>query len=157
MLYELIYLSQSEPAQLDQRHLEDILRASRRSNADRGITGVLLYENGQFLQLLEGERDTVRQLYYGHIVGDRRHRNPRVVLEHEIAERAFSDWSMGFVRLGDLEPDEDLDLEGFLDGGVAALEMRGAQSYGRRLLVALYNQMQSGDRWRRVFGRGAFH
>ena len=42
MLYELIYMSQSEPAQLDQRHLEDILRASRRSNADRGITGVLL-------------------------------------------------------------------------------------------------------------------
>ena len=156
MLYELIYMSHSVPAAIAQRELENILCTSRRFNADREITGVLLHENGHFVQLLEGERETVRDLYYERILRDPRHRDARVVLEHDIAARSFRDWNMGFVRLNDLEPSVELNLDGFLEGGVAALEMDDEQSYGRRLLLALYSQMQAGDRWRRVFARGAF-
>src|SRR5690348_2303117 len=73
--------------------LDNVLTASRRNNAMLGITGLLLFIDGGFLQILEGEERAVRELYT-RITSDPRHRNARVMLDREVPVRAFPDWSM---------------------------------------------------------------
>jgi hypothetical protein len=77
--------------------LDDILTASRRNNDLLGITGLLVFIDGGFLQMLEGEERSVRELY-SRIATDRRHANPRLMLDREVPVRAFPAWSMGFER-----------------------------------------------------------
>lgn len=74
-MYELVYNSIADPRDIDEADLKGILAASRQHNQLRGITGFLLYHRGEFVQLLEGERDTVRQVYFDYIVRDPRHTN----------------------------------------------------------------------------------
>src|SRR4051812_24166984 len=76
--------------------LEDILAASRRNNPGVGVTGILLYVEGGFMQVLEGEEAAVGEVY-ARIGRDKRHWNSQVLLDRE-APRAFADWSMGFER-----------------------------------------------------------
>ena len=76
--------------------LDDILAVSRRNNAPAGVTGMLLYVEGGFMQVLEGEEQAVRR-HLRRICRDRRHWNALVLLDRA-APRAFSDWSMGFER-----------------------------------------------------------
>lgn len=89
--------------------LEDILRESRENNSQQGLTGMLLYYDGAFMQLLEGPEQAVRQMY-ARISQDPRHRRIISLLEEYVPERSFPDWSMGFHRL---KADEASDLEGF--------------------------------------------
>jgi hypothetical protein len=77
--------------------LDDILASSRKNNAKAGITGVLLYIEGGFMQVLEGEESAVTETF-AHISKDRRHWNMSILLDRD-APRAFGDWSMGFTRL----------------------------------------------------------
>jgi hypothetical protein len=76
--------------------LEDILAASRRNNAACDVTGVLLYSEGGFMQVLEGE-DAAVAATYARICADKRHWNTMVLLNRD-APRAFGAWSMGFER-----------------------------------------------------------
>ncbi|MEW6466820.1 BLUF domain-containing protein [Tibeticola sp.] len=96
MLVRLLYASRAvdpSPAVI-----EDILAQSRQFNPTCGITGILVYGGGIFLQALEGGRAAVNELY-GHIVRDARHKD--VVLLHydEITERRFGGWTMGQVNV----------------------------------------------------------
>ena len=76
--------------------LGDILAASRRNNAAAGVTGMLLYVEGGFMQILEGE-DAAVTAVYDRIAQDKRHWNTQLLLDRQ-APRAFGDWSMGFER-----------------------------------------------------------
>ena len=78
--------------------LPAIVKAAGRNNQPRSITGMLLYSNGNFLQVLEGKKDTVLEAFQ-HIEKDSRHRDVFVLLEQELAQRQFSSWSMGFKHL----------------------------------------------------------
>ena len=102
MLVRLMYASRAA-AGLDQETLSAILRQSRSANPAHGITGVLCYSEGVFLQVLEGGRDRVNQLY-NRIVGDRRHHGCEIMLYEEISERRFAGWAMGQVALSRLNP-----------------------------------------------------
>jgi hypothetical protein len=76
--------------------LEDILEGARESNAEVGITGALVYVDGFFLQVLEGEAEEIRQLM-GRIARDVRHESVTVLKQAEIPAALFSDWSMAYV------------------------------------------------------------
>jgi len=76
--------------------LNDILAASRRNNGASGITGILLYVAGGFMQVLEGDAQAV-DVTFARICADKRHWNTMVLLDRE-APRAFGEWSMGFER-----------------------------------------------------------
>jgi hypothetical protein len=76
--------------------LEDILAVSRRNNAACGVTGMLLYSDGGFMQVLEGE-DAAVAATYARVCADKRHWNAMVMLDRD-APRAFGAWSMGFER-----------------------------------------------------------
>lgn len=93
---QLLYVSNTQP-DLTPTVLDDILTASRRNNAMMGITGLLLYIDGGFLQMLEGDELVLRELY-SRISSDRRHSELRLMLDRESAVRTFPGWSMGFER-----------------------------------------------------------
>lgn len=76
--------------------LEEILAVSRRNNAACGVTGLLLYIDGGFMQVLEGEGIAV-EATFARIRADKRHWNTSLMLDRD-APRAFVDWSMGFQR-----------------------------------------------------------
>jgi hypothetical protein len=76
--------------------LDSILATSRTNNTRDGITGVLLYIDGGFMQVLEGEPDLVEQTL-NRIRKDPRHWNTGILLDRT-AERVFGAWSMGFVQ-----------------------------------------------------------
>lgn len=95
MPYQIIYSSvSSTPMQQDD--LEDILEHAQSHNAAEGITGALVYTDGHFMQILEGERSTVEQLMR-RIAKDLRHENVAVLLSSDVPAAAFSDWSMAYV------------------------------------------------------------
>jgi hypothetical protein len=85
--------------------LEAILSVSRRNNGAVGLTGMLLNMDGAFLQVLEGDHDTVERTY-ARICEDDRHWGAQVLIDQD-APRAFGQWSMGFERLGPGRLDAD--------------------------------------------------
>ena len=93
---QLLYISNSA-RDFAPAALEEILAVSRTNNAAAGITGMLLYLDGAFLQVLEGPVEAVGETY-ARIKRDRRHWEARTLLDQN-APRAFSEWSMGFKRL----------------------------------------------------------
>jgi hypothetical protein len=102
MLVRLLYAS--NPAkQLDNGIVDSILETSRKNNPARGITGLLCFGEGLFMQVLEGGRDEVCELY-NTIVRDARHANVRLLRYEEIPERRFGSWTMGQVNIAKVNP-----------------------------------------------------
>ena len=91
----LVYVS-SATRLLSHADLLKLLHTSRRNNQRAQITGVLLYDDGNFLQAVEGPDQAIRDLYR-RLEEDDRHHHLRIVLEEPIEERQFPQWSMGFV------------------------------------------------------------
>ena len=102
MLVRLLYASRAVPA-IDHEELVTILRQSKAHNPTVGVTGVLCFSGGIFLQVLEGGRSAVNRLY-GRIVSDPRHTDVELLLYEEIGERRFAGWSMGQVNMSRLNP-----------------------------------------------------
>ena len=94
MLVRLLYASRAidpEPSMI-----EAILGQSRQFNPRTGITGILCYGGGIFLQAIEGGRAAVSDLY-AHIQKDPSHKDVVLLLYEEISERRFGGWTMGQV------------------------------------------------------------
>ncbi len=95
MTYQIVYSSKSgSPMQTDD--LQELLEHSRRSNAANGITGALVYEEGIFMQILEGDKDLLNDLMEK-IRQDVRHENVIVLQEREVPAAVFVGWKMAFV------------------------------------------------------------
>jgi len=101
MLVRLLYTSLA--ADSHGGAVGSIMQQSHAHNPKHGVTGVLCHSDNLYLQVLEGGRDQVNQLY-GKIVRDTRH--TQVVLLHyeEISERRYAGWTMGQVNLAKLNP-----------------------------------------------------
>ena len=96
MLVRLLYCSRAVDTGADA--IESILTASRQHNALAGVTGILCYGDGIFLQCIEGGRMQVSDLF-GSIQKDPRHKDVALLHYEEIFERRFGGWSMGQVNL----------------------------------------------------------
>ena len=96
MLVRLLYASRALDTSPDA--ISAILAQSRQYNPTCGITGILCYGGGIFLQAIEGGRMAVSELY-GHIQKDVRHKDVVLLDYEEISERRFGDWTMGTVNL----------------------------------------------------------
>ncbi|MBC7436412.1 MAG: BLUF domain-containing protein [Bdellovibrionales bacterium] len=99
MLVRLLYASRAVDTSTEA--IEDILAQSRQHNPGTGITGILCYGGGIFLQAIEGGRMAVSGLY-GHIQKDQRHKDVVLLNFEEISERRFGGWTMGQVNLSKL-------------------------------------------------------
>lgn len=102
MLIRMLYLSRSVGPQTTTM-TSSILATAKQFNAQHGVTGVLCQGQGFFLQVLEGERSVVNQLY-GRIALDPRHKDLELLLAEDIEERRFGKWSMAHVVLSDRKP-----------------------------------------------------
>jgi Sensors of blue-light using FAD len=97
-LISLVYLSEAV-GHLSHLELAELLAKSRANNFTLGITGMLLFKQGRFLQALEGKRDDVMTLYRK-IGKDFRHRKVIMLSSETITHRNFPDWTMGFYDSG---------------------------------------------------------
>lgn len=95
MLIQLTYASRTAHV-LGPGDVKDILQSSHRNNARLGVTGALCLSNGIFLQMLEGDRKVVNELYH-RLLRDVRHKDPALLDFCEIPYRRFGSWSMGLV------------------------------------------------------------
>jgi len=100
MLVRCLYASRFAKT-LSAEALDSILAQSSRKNPTRGITGLLCFTNDLFVQVLEGGRDPVCDLYNA-IVRDERHVNVRLLSYEETSERRFGNWTMGQVNIQEI-------------------------------------------------------
>lgn len=96
MLETLIYVSAAAP-DFDEAGIDGLLADARRRNARNGITGVLLYAEGGFLQVLEGPPEALDETM-ARIRKDDRHKGIIEVFRCPIDERGFPQWSMGWRK-----------------------------------------------------------
>ncbi|HZH07369.1 MAG TPA: BLUF domain-containing protein [Lautropia sp.] len=99
MLVRLLYASRS--VDTSPEAIESILSQARQHNPVSGITGILCYGGGIFLQAIEGGRMPVSELF-GTIMKDPRHKDVALLHYEEITERRFGGWTMGQVNINKL-------------------------------------------------------
>ncbi len=94
-VYQLIYASKAVD-NLCENDLIAILTTARKFNQLSYITGMLIYHHGFFLQIIEGEKADIINLFYSQITNDKRHHNISVFHEGYALKREFPNWQMGF-------------------------------------------------------------
>ena len=102
-MWRIVYISTAVSG-IDQASVETLLATSRARNADQGITGLLLFNGHNFLQILEGERNAIGPLMQS-ILADPRHSGVSVVRDEAIAARSFGGWDMRYVAIDLANPD----------------------------------------------------
>jgi len=141
MPYQIIYSSKSAtPMQRDE--LEELLEDARNSNAKKGITGALVYVDGAFLQILEGELEAVKELM-GRISKDFRHETVTVLKEGAIPSASFSDWEMAYVSATRKEVAEWAGLSGTIAIPEIVAEMRQDSRRATRLAKSILSVLLS--------------
>ncbi len=90
--------------------LSELLAISRRNNEAKGLTGMLLYADGNFMQALEGEAEIVDAVT-AKIERDPRHHAMNRLIRMPITERQFGHWSMALRQLDDLPEADRLSCE----------------------------------------------
>jgi hypothetical protein len=127
MLVRLLYASRAATPLIASVQ-DSIMQQSRAHNPEMGITGVLCFSDDLFIQVLEGGRDEVCELY-NTIVRDDRHQNVRILSFEEIRERRFGSWTMGQVNLAKVNPalllkyGERAELNPFIGSGQASMAL----------------------------------
>jgi Sensors of blue-light using FAD len=103
-LIQCIY-SSAATAEFAECEIPQLLEKTRAANAARGISGMLLYIEDSFFQVLEGPSNSVDTVYQK-ISADTRHKHVTLIIREPIAERSFGEWTMGFATVGRLEAGE---------------------------------------------------
>lgn len=140
-MLQMIYTSEAKTT-FSPAELQELLLIARRNNDRDAITGMLLYEDGTFLQVLEGEKDVVESTYQ-RIAADKRHHKIMLIARFEVDHRSFHDWEMGF----------------FDASGGKLLQLPGYSNFLSKKTVEL-EQLEEGDKAREVllnFKLGAWH
>ncbi|MGB0127101.1 MAG: BLUF domain-containing protein [Rhodocyclaceae bacterium] len=140
MLVQVIYTS-CVAEELDDAALAQILDVSVRNNSRLGITGLLVFAAGTFMQVLEGEDAQIDGLL-ARIHTDPRHRGVDVLVRNQIKEREFSQWHMGFRRPGTADAEALPQYAAFFDDGFDAGKIGAQPGMGLEILRALAGSVQ---------------
>lgn len=108
-MYHLAYFS-TATQHFTEDELKTLLESSKKNNQPAKITGVLLFIEGCFLQILEGPKDIVKSLFQK-VKKDNRHKDVLRIFEGEVTERSFDKWSMGFKNIPFVEYKTQLGFE----------------------------------------------
>ena len=142
MLVELLYCSASAVPKLANADLDQILASARWRNLAQDITGMMIYYRGEFVQILEGRKKSVQNVYEKFICPDPRHMAINKVLENTISHRSFNDWSMGFLGAPGIDSPMPLSATGILMNTLSEEAKAKPLSLGLNAFVAIYNQMR---------------
>jgi len=118
----------------NQMMLLDLLEEANKRNAKAGITGMLLYKDGQFMQILEGSEKAVKTTF-GRISKDPRHYGIIVLLKETAEERHFPDWSTAFRDLGLPDHQKVPGYSEFLNTPLTGKEFASRPSHCEKLLL----------------------
>lgn len=130
-LHQLVYISNAtRVVRTDDLNL--ILASARRFNPSVGVTGLLLYHEGAFLQVLEGEAEALARVMK-RISGDARHNGLITLLTQVVEARMFPQWSMGFQELDQLHGEQQ----------AAFINLRDLRSGGRDGLHLGYGHVEA--------------
>jgi Sensors of blue-light using FAD len=132
-IFSLLYLSEGS-IPFSKKDLRELLTKARENNTSLGITGMLVFKDGNFLQVLEGKKETVLALYEK-IAQDTRHIRLMTLFQGVSSQRDFPDWSMGFH---DLNSPESMNVPGFshfLNTSLTSAEFVDARRAKRLLLL----------------------
>ena len=132
-LYHLGYVS-TEAIKFSDEALVALLSEARTANTDRDVTGLLLYREGSFYQVLEGSESAVMATFQD-IEGDPRHKEVRVLFNGETDAREFADWQMGFLNLDGVDVDTLSGFSDFMTRDAEPQEFLENLSRGKRLAL----------------------
>lgn len=94
-LHHLIYMSESTQ-EMNPTEIDSLIKLARFNNFTHGVTGLLLYGEQKFIQILEGQQDNVAFIFEK-ILMDKRHHSIKVVANTAIEKRMFTNWNMGLI------------------------------------------------------------
>ena len=134
-LHELIYVSLAA-REMPLADLTDLLTECLERNRRFNITGLLVYHNREFMQLLEGRKEDVLALY-DVIVRDERHQQVHLMWDGAIEQRSFADWRMAFLMPGELSLDSNPAYSRFLQDGLSHYSAGMTETVGRQFLLSL--------------------
>ena len=132
-LFHLGYVS-TETQLFSPDALITLLTEAREANAKRNVTGLLLYREGSFYQVLEGAESEVMSTF-NDIKQDPRHDSVRVLFEGEASTREFADWQMGFLNLDGVDIESLTGYSNFLSSDAQPQEFLENLSRGKRLAL----------------------
>jgi len=98
-VFYLLYVS-SAVKLMDNDELLKLHKLSQKNNEKSEITGMLLYQEGNFMQIIEGKEEHVLELY-DKVAMDKRHKDIYKIMSGPINKRNFNDWSMGFCNMNE--------------------------------------------------------
>ncbi|MES1176481.1 MAG: BLUF domain-containing protein [Myxococcales bacterium] len=99
-MHQVVY-SSAAITPFSEAQLTELLSRARVNNEQMGVSGMLLYHEGSFLQVLEGEPSVLERLF-AIISSDKRHHRVVRLLRQEVHERHFGGWRMGFASMKNL-------------------------------------------------------
>lgn len=136
---QVVYTSKAR-SDVSDAQIVDIHSIAINNNAQRGITGMLLYTKGTFLQVIEGEGDTIDRLMEK-IKSDTRHYDVEVLVRNSIKHREFKNWSMGYRRLEEADAKALLSFAPFFEDGFDAKKFCKQPGISLDILKALAAQL----------------
>jgi hypothetical protein len=128
-----VYVSKAIKLFSEDEHIE-LLQEARAFNAQHHITGMLLYKDMSFMQLLEGPENIVKDLF-SRIENDHRHTRVEALLEESISDRQFSHWSMGFANLRKTSLSQEQGYTDFLKNDESLLALAEEPNLAMKLLL----------------------
>ena len=137
-MYELIYCSIASP-NLKEEDISNILGKARDFNIKNEITGCLLLHKKEFIQILEGDKKTLKDLI-SKIEKDVRHKNVKVLAENTIEKRVFDKWSMAYHKV---ENDDVVNVEKliFVNNFLTLSELIAKPTYASRVFWFMAKQL----------------
>tara|TARA_R110000772_G_scaffold13131_3_gene39191 strand:+ start:856 stop:1257 length:402 start_codon:yes stop_codon:yes gene_type:complete len=108
-MFRLIYVSTASET-ISNEDLENIVAVAVDQNAKMSITGLLLFNGTNFMQVLEGGQSDVEGLY-SRIVEDNRHVSVSTILTEDTQTRVFHPWAMLFKNLPMDSPAQDARID----------------------------------------------
>ena len=105
MKYSILYKSKAIST-FQLADIQTMLNKSKRFNKANDITGLIIYYDAQFLQLIEGEEDQIKTLY-DLILNDERHSDVETILSQPTNDTLWNKWSMAFYHFSDSEVDNN--------------------------------------------------
>jgi Sensors of blue-light using FAD len=131
-MLSLVYVSSAKQL-FSEEDLKALLKQSRDKNSQHGLTGMLLYKDGNFMQVLEGPEDALAGTYAA-IQGDPRHYGILELTRRQIQEREFAAWSMGFKNLKDVNLEQTPGYNTFLNEPLKSAGFQADPSRAQKLL-----------------------
>ena len=138
-MFHVVYVSSSTQT-FAQSDLQTLLQKARDKNTQLDLTGMLLYKDGNFMQVLEGEEEVVTELVEI-IKHDTRHKGVLELLRGTSEQRMFPNWSMGYRDLADKEVVKTLGYSDFMNTPLTGTEFSQDPNRCMKLLLLFKKNM----------------